>query len=287
MTVEEKLAHIFRSLSEAGIEALVMGGHAVRYYGVGRNTVDFDFVTAVATPDELRVRLPQIHALLPLREEPVWRSGDFARYEIGKLPDGREQWLEFWLRNHLLDDFASLKSRAEMGEYGGERIAFLGLIDLLRSKETERESDWQDIELLEEILDDRNRAMISRPGGLLTFLSSLRSRRGMDFAVERGLVSDPEIVTKVLSACSHPVTAAFLYPFASGQPLPHLLAGSSSTVQSLLSGSPGGSPKHFAAIEVVRLGYRRAAIDRDRADKQLQLRKQKSTPTFPPSPRID
>ncbi len=38
----------------------------------------------------------------------VWRSDDFARFEIGRLPDGREEWLEFWIRNHLLGDFAGL-----------------------------------------------------------------------------------------------------------------------------------------------------------------------------------
>lgn len=274
MMADEKLAQIYRSLCEAGIDALVMGGHAVRYYGVGRNTIDFDLVTAIATTDELRVRLPQIPALLPIREEPVWRGHDFARYEIGKLPDGREQWLEFWLRNHLLDKFANLKARAEIGTYGGESVAFLGLMDLLRSKETERESDWQDITLLEEILDDRNRGAISASeGGLLAFLSSLRSRRGMDFVVERGLAGDRDIVIGALSSCVHPVTAAFLYPFVNDQPLPRLLADSSPTVKSLLSSVTGGSSKHFAAVEVVRLGYKRAAISRDRDDKQVQLRR--------------
>jgi hypothetical protein len=75
-----------------GIDSLVMGGHAVRYYGIDRNTIDFDLVTSIA-------------------------------------------------------------------------------------KETERESDWQDIALLEEILDDRCRAAIGATSdSLFNFLSSLRSR---------------------------------------------------------------------------------------------------------------
>ncbi len=68
MTPEQKLARICLSLSGAGIDALVMGGHAVRYYGIDRNTTDFDLVAAVATPDELRLRLPAIPSLGPLRE---------------------------------------------------------------------------------------------------------------------------------------------------------------------------------------------------------------------------
>jgi len=119
-----------------------MGGHAVRYYGIDRNTIDFDLVTSLATPEELRLRLPKIESLAGIRAEPVWRSRDFARFEIGRLPDGREEWLEFWIRNHLLGDFQSLKARAEVGVYGGEPVAFLSIADLLKSKETERESDW-------------------------------------------------------------------------------------------------------------------------------------------------
>ena len=112
MTPDEKLAHITRSLKEAGIDALVMGGHAVRYYGIDRNTIDFDFVTSLATPEELQLRLPQIESLGSVRAETVWRSKDFARFEIGRLPDGREEWLEFWIRNHLLGEFSALKARA-------------------------------------------------------------------------------------------------------------------------------------------------------------------------------
>ena len=149
MTADQKLAQITRSLREVGIDVLVMGGHAVRYYGIDRNTIDFDLVTSLATPEELRLRLPKIESLAGIRAEPVWRSRDFARFEIGRLPDGREEWLEFWIRNHLLGDFQSLKARAEVGVYGGEPVAFLSIADLLKSKETERESDWQDIALLE------------------------------------------------------------------------------------------------------------------------------------------
>ncbi len=54
MTPDQRFARSVRSLREAGIDVLDMGGHAVRYYGVDRSTFDLDLVTAVATPDELR-----------------------------------------------------------------------------------------------------------------------------------------------------------------------------------------------------------------------------------------
>ena len=45
---------------------------------------------------------------------------DFARFEIGRLPDGREEWLEFWRHNHLLAEFSETWSRQEQGHVRGE-----------------------------------------------------------------------------------------------------------------------------------------------------------------------
>ena len=42
LSIETRLAQVMTALEHAGLPCLVMGGHAVRYYGVGRNTIDFD-----------------------------------------------------------------------------------------------------------------------------------------------------------------------------------------------------------------------------------------------------
>lgn len=272
MTPDQKLALIARSLKNAGIDTLVMGGHAVRYYGIDRNTNDFDLVTSVATPEELRLRIPKIESLGTVREEPVWRARDFARFEIGRLPDGREEWLEFWIRNHLLADFQSLKARAEIGLYGGDRVAFLSIADLIKSKETERESDWQDIALLEEVQDARYQAAIgSVPDAIQRLLANLRSRRGMDRVIDAGLLDHGDAVIKAIAICAHPATYAFLLPLApdaAPAPLPILI---DVAPLALLRSATFGSPKHFAVVEICRRAYKRHAMDCDRADKQAKL----------------
>ncbi len=108
MNTEAKLARIASALRGAGLECLVMGGHAVRYYGVGRNTNDFDFYVSASSVEEVRDRLvkAELTGTVRPREGPSRRRGDFARFEIGRLADGREEWLEFWLHNHLLGDQA-------------------------------------------------------------------------------------------------------------------------------------------------------------------------------------
>ena len=275
MTPDQKLAYIFCSLRDAGIDGLVMGGHAVRHYGIDRNTVDFDLVTSIATSEELQSRLLTARGLESALHRPAWRSRDFARFEIGRLPDGREEWLEFWLRNHLLDSFPVLKTRAEIGTYGGEQIAFLSICDLLRSKETERESDWQDIGLLEEVQDARHFASLgSTPDGLRRLLANLRSRRGMDRAIDSHLLADPHTVVGALRVCTHPITYAFLAPFS-----PQQVRGVFSTpidpaILTAIRTVSFGSARHFALVEVIRRAYKRHAMEIDRADKQAKLRQQ-------------
>ena len=277
---EQKLAEIVAAILSAGIDVLVMGGHAVRYYGVTRNTVDFDLVASLASADELGPKLFGISQLGPLREEPVWRRGDFARFEIGKLESGREEWLEFWVRNHLLSDFATMKGRAEMGRYGGATLPFLSLPDLIRSKETERESDWQDIALLEEIQDARLIASASRPnctsGERARILSGIRSRKGMERAIQIGLTDDRAWIDRAIAEAAHPVTIAFLRPRSNVNPPSG--ARIEPALLDALSRVPFGSVKHFSILEVVRRAYKRNAIEIDRADKQRQLQQSHSPP---------
>lgn len=53
MTPEERLAGIIAALEAVGISCLVMGGHAVWFYGLARNTNDFDLTVAPASWDDL------------------------------------------------------------------------------------------------------------------------------------------------------------------------------------------------------------------------------------------
>lgn len=151
MTADERLAEIVTALESVGLTYLVMGGHAVRFYGLQRNTVDFDFHLAPDHWDDLPELLSRTPLFLggQILEGDSWRLHAFRRFQIGRLPDGREEWLEFWRSNHQLPAFAELHARRETGLYGGRLLDFLPLPDLIRSKETERFSDWQDIEVLE------------------------------------------------------------------------------------------------------------------------------------------
>ena len=57
MTPDERLAQVASALTQVGLRYLVMGGHAVRHYGISRDTFDFDFHLSLTATDDLAARL--------------------------------------------------------------------------------------------------------------------------------------------------------------------------------------------------------------------------------------
>jgi hypothetical protein len=236
---------------------------------VNRDTLDFDFHISAADGKGLVERLGRSGLFAPNApaELPVWRVGDFRRFLLGRLPDGREEFLEFWLRNHLLTSFEELYARREEGVVGGYQLPFLSLPDLIHSKETERESDWQDVALLEEILDSRNLAGADKPQGAIAALGGLRSRRGFRQAESRGLLQDPNIVGAAIAQAANPVALCYLVPFAPTAPEPLLREIPQMLAQPLRTVVPG-SARHLALVEAMRRVYRQQAVTADRVDKE-------------------
>jgi hypothetical protein len=269
---EARLAAIVTALEAVGLSCLVMGGHAVRFYGLSRNTIDFDLHLAPDSWHDLPARLARapLFAGTPLVEGSSWRPHAFRRFQIGRLPDGREEWLEFWRQNHLLAPFPHLYARREEGEYGGRVLAFLSLADLIRSKETERAFDWQDVAFLEAFLDARLLAQVTSGGiTLASALTHLRSRRGFESYLQRGMLEDTVAVEHALGEARLSVTQAFLLPFApSAAKVREPTVSMEPLVLNRLRRVTPASPLHLSLVEVVRRQYRLAAQAADRADKR-------------------
>jgi hypothetical protein len=267
-----RLAEIVTALEQVGLTVLVMGGHAVRYYGLDRNTIDYDLHLSPADWDDLGSRLDQstLATGQPLTRGPSWRPGSFQRFLLGRLPDGRDEWLEFWRNNHLLPPFADLYSRREQGTYGERLLSFLSLPDLIRSKETEREKDWDDISVLEEIHDGR--LLHQATAGAISVdqaLARLRSRRGLESFLQAGSLNDSGEVGQALLQTRLSITQAILFPCAGADAAPPTptVPMEPVVVNRLRTVAPA-SGLHLALIEVVRRQYKLAMQNADSADKQ-------------------
>src|SRR5262249_35962155 len=231
-----------------------------------------DLHISLAEGEDLAARLAQssLAADHPLTEGPSWRPGAFQRFLLGRLPDGRDEWLEFWQTNHLLPPFADLYSRREQGSYGGRTLSFLALPDLIRSKETERERDWEDINVLEEIHDSRllNHAK-SGSLGVSDALAQLRSRRGLESALQLGFLNDAPAVRQALERTTLSIPQATRLPWSGpGAAAPTPIVPLESIVANRLKTVAPASPLHLALIEVVRRQYKAAMQAADAADKQ-------------------
>jgi hypothetical protein len=277
MKIVEHLNQITSAFDELKVPYLVMGGHAVRYYGFNRETTDHD----LHIPENVGKNLSDLLSKTSLfvsatpTESITWRGeNDFKRYVIGTLPDGKEELLEFWIHNHLLDDFKELYQRREDGFYAGKTVSFLSLPDLIRSKETERENYWQDISFLEEVLDQRNLANPKNDAEIIFALSNLRSVRGLETAINKGFTAHKDNLETALKATKNPIAQSFLIPFA-----PHLEADLPtneilpSPFRKHLKLAEPSSSRHLALVEAVRLRYKRAMQDLDRLDKDEHRKK--------------
>jgi hypothetical protein len=141
---------------------------------------------------------------------------------------------------------------------------------LIRSKETERERDRQDIADLEEFLDAR-RLVQAHAGRMerITVLAGLRSRRGFERCGQQGFLADATLPRQALAGASLPVTQANLLPFAPDvtERPPPVVAIEPVVLKRLRSGTPG-SPLQLSLVEWVRRPYKTALQAADRADKQ-------------------
>jgi hypothetical protein len=137
------------------------------------------------------------------------------------------------------------------------------LPDLIRSKETERESDWQDVALLEEIYDAR---LLAR--GSVDALARLRSQRGYTRARQAGLLVNSAVVSAAWQEAAHPISRAFLAP---GQPQTDTTSGLPPTFANALREAAPGSARHLALVEAVRRWHKQNCLLADRADKQRQI----------------
>lgn len=273
MNPEARLAEIVTALEAVGLTCLVMGGHAARYYGLQRNTNDYDLHLAPERWQDLPYLLRQcsIFLGLPVVEGPSWRPDSFRRFQIGRLADGREEWLEFWRNNHLLPPFAELFARREEGNYGGHSLPFLALPDLIRSKETERAGDWQDVAFLEEFLDARLLARVEQEGlGLAQALTQLRSRRGFESYWQKGYLTDRASIQEALTQTHLSITQAFLLPLQPDSPiLPGATVSIEPVILNRLRTVAPASPLHLVLVEAVRRQYKLAAQVADRANKEI------------------
>jgi hypothetical protein len=71
---EARLAEVAAALESVGLSYLVMGGHAVRFYGISRNTIDCDLHLSPQDWDALPERLAQSPLFAGRRSQPAFWS---------------------------------------------------------------------------------------------------------------------------------------------------------------------------------------------------------------------
>ena len=266
----ERLSVIISALESVGLRCLVMGGHAVCYYGLQRFTNDFDFALAPDGWDELRGRLARTNLCSdagPI-EGNSWRPGHFRRFRLGAEAEGREEWLEFWLRNHLLAPFPDLYAQRTRGLR--RTSDSIPLTSRPHPEQGNRTSERLGRYFIPRGVPQRAVHALYAAGAipLSNALAQLRSRRGFDTILVEGGFSDAVAVRVALAQTANPVTQAFLLPWAPEAVAQPPVIEIEPLVERKIRTITPASPLHRSLVEVVRRQYKVFCQERDMGDKQ-------------------
>jgi hypothetical protein len=147
------LSGVLRSLQEADIPFVVMGGQAVGAHGASEGSRDLDIYLAApeVSVQRLTAWLEQVEArlrYLPPLSAPVLERGHTVHYNV---PFGTSSVvrLDVCTRPARIADPQNLSARAMSYTLAdGSTILVMGLSDLIQTKKTQRLKDWGAIEML-------------------------------------------------------------------------------------------------------------------------------------------
>ncbi|MFM9884051.1 MAG: hypothetical protein ACKVQT_13590 [Burkholderiales bacterium] len=151
-TVDD-LKGFLRSLNEYGVDYLLIGGYALYALGYQRGTVDIDIVLRPTRDEGEKVK----RALLLLPDgagkdlDPDW----FVEGDTIRVADAFVVDLMF---NACGQTYASLQPHAITIDFDGVPVKTLDLEGLLKTKQSSREKDQRDREILERALAESQRS---------------------------------------------------------------------------------------------------------------------------------
>ena len=141
------LALLCARMNTYGVEYLVMGGWAAIAHGLPRTTIDVDIYIRPTLENAARL----VHALSgigfgiakeidpqEILDRRIFLFADQIRVDVFTQPAG-------------LEDFDACRSRRIDREFEAVTIPFLGLDDLIRSKQTGRPQDENDVRALRKL----------------------------------------------------------------------------------------------------------------------------------------
>jgi hypothetical protein len=148
----EDLKQLLRALNAHGVDYLLVGGYALYALGYQRGTVDIDLVLRPTIEQGERAKTALL--LLP---DGVARDLDPAWFADGDTIRVADEFVVDLMFNAAGETYESLLPYAVTIDFEGVPIRTLSLEGLLKTKQTVRDKDKLDREVLERALDEIKR----------------------------------------------------------------------------------------------------------------------------------
>jgi predicted nucleotidyltransferase len=156
----DDLKFLLRALNAHGVDYLLIGGYALYALGYQRGTVDIDLVLPPTREQGERAR--QALLLLP---EGVAKDLDPAWFVTGETIRVADEFVVDLMFNAAGETYESLLPYAVTIDFDGVPVRTLNLEGLLKTKQTVRDKDRLDREVLERALDAIKREGSAQNGG--------------------------------------------------------------------------------------------------------------------------
>ncbi len=146
MNATPLLSSLLAALSEAKLEAVLIGNAAAAMHGAPVTTIDFDFMFR-DTPTNLRKLKAAARTLRAVVMRPCYPVSKLYRV----VNDDSGLQADFMPVIHGVRSFEGLKSRAESRMVGGQQVLVASLDDIIKSKKAAgRDRDQAVIPILEQ-----------------------------------------------------------------------------------------------------------------------------------------
>lgn len=156
----EDLKTLIRALNDKGADYLLIGGYALFAHGHHRATTDIDVLVQATRESGQKVR----EALMVLPDQAA-KDLDPAWFEEGENIRVADAFVVDIMLNACGETYETLKQYAETVDLDGIPIRTVNLEGLLRTKQTMRDKDIADRNILEQALDTLRRQTPERNGG--------------------------------------------------------------------------------------------------------------------------
>jgi len=159
--IDAAVSHVLRVMDRSGVRCLLTGGQACVVYGAAEFSKDVDFVVLADSENFEKIQSvagnlrAETIAVPPF--ERAYLDEGLAIHLRCTVAEANGMRVDLMSRMRNVDPFPEIWKRRSTFEFGKTTVEIMGVVDLVKSKKTQRLKDWPMIQRLMEVHFEENK----------------------------------------------------------------------------------------------------------------------------------